>query len=179
MGKQKLVSLIVLVLSTVLLFSVTVLANEATIVAFKAGDFIEQGGGEVRFPTDRQYPTISHWDYTGHWLEWEVDVPEDGVYLTFAMYGTGNHLVDRQLIIDGEPVLDLLFWTTDDFRTYKLGFFDPVTLTAGKHRVRLLVSANEGEHAGINLAWFAFATPEIFALEDAEIVAAIDQVLGY
>lgn len=178
-NKQRIILQVIIVLSFSLLFSTAVFANEAKIVAFKAIDFIAQGGGEVRFPSDRQYPTFSHWDYSGHWLEWEVDIPEDGVYLTFAMYATGNHLVERQLFVDDQPLADLVFWTTSDFRTYKLGYFDPVTLTAGKHRVRLLVSGNEGEHSGINLAWFAFATPEIFALEDHEIVAVIDKMLGF
>lgn len=173
------VILLVFIISLALGWSTVALAEDAIIVAFRGVDFIEQGGGEVRFPTDRQYPTFSHWDYSGHWLEWEIQVPEVGLYLPLAMYATGNHLVERQLYVDGELLADLVFWTTDDFRTYRLGYFEPVTLAAGAYRVRLLVSANEGEHAGINLAWFAFASPEIFALEDDEIVAKIDQLLGF
>src|SRR5690606_18484812 len=125
------------------------------------------------------YPAFSHWDYAGHWLEWEIDVPEDGVYLTFATYATSRDQVPRQMTIDGEPVLDMTFFTTGDFRTYQFAYFDPVELKAGKHRVRMTVTAPEGEHAGINLAWFAFTSIDMFEFDDEEIVRRIEEHLGF
>lgn len=180
MIKRKWISLAALLLGAALMFTPAALAsNSATIVAFRAVDFVDEGGGEVRFPTDRKYPTFSHWDYAGHWLEWEIDVPHDGIYLTFAMYATGGDQVPRRMAIDGEPVLDMIFWTTGDFRTYQFGYFEPVELKAGRHRLRMTVTAPEGQHAGINLAWLAFATPEIFELSDEEIVQTIEDMLGF
>ena len=36
-------------------------------------------------------------------------MPEAGLYLPLAMYATGNHLVERQLYVDGELLADLVF----------------------------------------------------------------------
>lgn len=167
-----------LILSVALL-SACAMADEPTIIAFKAVDFVAQGGGDVQFPSGRQYPTFSHWDYNGHWLEWDIDVPQDGLYLTFAMYATGREQVPRRMFIDGEPVLDMVFWSTGDFRQYDFAFFEPVELKAGRRRIRLMVTAPEGEHAGINPAWFAFASPDILELEDDQIVQLIERHLGF
>ena len=52
------VILLVFIISLALWWSTVALAEDAIIVAFRGVDFIEQGGGEVRFPTDRQYPTF-------------------------------------------------------------------------------------------------------------------------
>lgn len=175
---RKWIAAVLLCAAALLLAAAPVLA-EPVIVGFRGVDFVDQGGGQVQFPTGRAYPTFSHWDYAGHWLEWEIDVPEDGVYLTFAMYATGGDQVPRRLEIDGEPVLDLIFFNSGDFRTYQFSYFDPVELKAGKHRVRMTVTAPEGVHAGINMAWFAFTSIDMFEFEDSEIVRRIEEHLGF
>lgn len=174
---------LVLVVSLLLAvaFSASVLGAAAdSIVAVRAIDYINQDGGSVQSPSGRAYPTLSHWDYTGHWLEWEIDVPADGIYIPAMMYGTGNDQVARQLSVDGEPVLDMVVFTTGDFRTYNIGYYDIVTLTAGKHIIRITNTAPEGQHAGINPAWIAFLPLEVLLeLDDAAIIETIDKKLGF
>lgn len=149
------------------------------IVAFSAVDFINQGEGTVQFPTDRAYPTFSHWDYQGHWLEWKVTIPEAGLYIPTAMYGTNRELAYRQLSIDGEVLSEMVFHSTGDFRTYKLGYFDPIELPAGEHIIRLTVAGDAGVHQGVNPAWFAFLPVEVLLeLDDAAIIETIDTMLG-
>jgi len=151
------------------------------IVAFRAVDFVDQGEGTVQFPTDRAYPTFSHWDYKGHWLEWKVNIPEAGMYFPVVMYGTNREQAYRHLSIDGGEVLsEMVFHSTGDFRTYKLGFFDPVQLPAGEHIIRLTVAGDAGVHQGVNPAWFAFLPFEaLLELDDTAIIDTVEGMLGF
>lgn len=150
------------------------------IVAFRALDFVGQGEGTVQFPTDRAYPTFSHWDYQGHWLEWKVTIPEAGMYFPVAMYATNREQAFRHLSIDSEFVAEFVFHSTGDFRTYKLGFFDPVQLPAGEHIVRFTVAGEAGVHQGVNPAWFAFLPFEVLMeLDDAAIIETVETMLGF
>lgn len=149
------------------------------IVAWKAVDFINQEGGTVQIRSDRAYPTFSHWDYADHWVEWKVVVKEDGLYVPAAMYATGRDQAPRQLSLNGEVVLDMVFFSTGDFLTYQLGFFDPITLAAGEYTVRMTVSADPGVHVGVNPAWFAFLPVDvILGMDDDEIISTVEAMLG-
>lgn len=164
-----------------LVFSMSALAAPADdIAAVRAVDFSAQGGGDVQYPSGRAYPTLSHWDYTGHWLEWEIDISADGLYIPAMMYGTGGDMVPRQMDIDGTPAMEMVVFTTGDFKAYDIGYYDPIELAAGKHTVRITVSAPDGVHAGINPAWLAFLPLEVlFELDDPDVIKTVDQMLGF
>lgn len=179
-----------LIVALLLVFVLTIAAAAADDIGDKIGavravDFTNQGGypedrGPVQLPTDREYPTLSHWDYSGHWLEWEIDIPADGFYVPAVMYGTNREYADRQLSVDGELKIDMLFFSTGDFRTYKVGYFEPLELTAGIHTIRINVSAEAGVHSGVNPAWIAFVPFEVLMeADDHQIVAAVDAKLGF
>lgn len=171
--------LIILLIAILAISSITVAATEK-IAAVRAVDYVNQGGGEVQSPSGRAYPTLSHWDYVGHWLEWQIDIPENGTYIPVAMYGTGNEYADRQLSIDGEHKLDMLFFSTGDFQVYDIGYFNAIDLTAGEQIIRLTVSGSDGVHAGVNPAWIAFIPLELlFELTDDQIISIVEEKLGF
>ncbi|HKM18108.1 MAG: hypothetical protein GX228_03125 [Firmicutes bacterium] len=180
MGRQLVLVLLALALSLGAAQAVSANTYADRIVAFKAVDFVNQGDGDVQFPTDRAYPTFSHWDYQGHWLEWKVTIPEEGIYIPAAMYGTNREYAYRQLSIDGEFILEMVFHSTGDFRTYKLSYFDPVQLPAGEHVIRIAVAGDAGVHQGVNPAWFAFIPAEVWLeLDDAAVIKNIETMLGF
>lgn len=180
-----------LLVSTLLLIAVLTITAAAAddigdrIGAVRAVDFTDQGGypedrGPVQFPTDRAYPTLSYWDYRGHWLEWDIDIPADELYIPVVMYGTNREYTDRQLSVDGEFKIDMLFFSTGDFRTYKIGYFEPLELTAGVHTIRIIVSAEAGVHSGVNPAWIAFVPFEVLMeADDQQIITAVERKLGF
>lgn len=179
MSKKMLaVGMVMFLLLTIVSSSVASEQLTDIIAAVKAVDFVGQGGGEVQFPTDRAYPTFSHWDYSGHWLEWEIEIPQDSFYVPAVMYGTNREYADRRLSLDGEVKIDMLFFSTGDFQVYDLGYFEPFEIEAGQHLIRIEVSGPEGVHAGVNPAWIAFVPFEVLMeYDDQEIIAAIEQKL--
>ncbi len=62
-----------------------------------------QGGGDVKLRDDKagtSHKAISHWDDKGHWLEWQIDVPEPGTYELVIRYCTPA-TVFRKASVDG------------------------------------------------------------------------------
>ncbi|MEK0313278.1 extracellular solute-binding protein [Cohnella sp. 56] len=92
------------------------------------------------------------WKLPGQWIEWEVDVPEDGLY-QLALKRKQDQLrgiyVTRSLTIDGEYPFEemkrLQFGFSMDWQTDVLGGDEPYLfhLTPGKHRIRLTVTLGE------------------------------------
>lgn len=93
------------------------------------------------------------WTTNGQWIEWEIEVPEDGIY-NIAIKGRQNYTrgqsASRKLLIDGElpfsEVSEIRFGYDNDWQMLSLGdengdygFY----LTAGKHTLRLQVTLGE------------------------------------
>jgi len=118
-------------------------------IRIEGEDFVAQGGGEVRFyqPVNASGKSFSHWNRSvGHWLEWELAVPSNGEYVIYARYTTNLRGRSRSLTIDGatpSPAYEKIAFpctggwslTEDNWAFKKLG--PTVTLTAGKHRLRM------------------------------------------
>ncbi|WP_407923770.1 extracellular solute-binding protein [Cohnella fermenti] len=92
------------------------------------------------------------WKLPGQWIEWEVDVPEDGLY-QIALKRKQDQLrgvyATRSLTIDGEYPFEemkrLQFDFNMNWQTDVLGGEDPYLfhLTPGKHTIRLTVTLGE------------------------------------
>ena len=88
------------------------------------------------------------WRSNGQWIEWEVDVPEDGFY-NLMIKGRQNYsrgsVSNRTILIDGEvpfkELEEVSFAYANDWECKTLGDADGVPyniyLTAGKHTVRM------------------------------------------
>lgn len=152
------------------------------ILAIKAIDFVNQGGGIVQFPTDREYPCFSHWNNQGHWLEWNIDIPKNAYYTPLLMYSTGANLpVYRNLSINGELVNEKIeFPNTGGFgqntEDWQMIALDPVFIEAGQGTLRMenIVPTNE---PGMNLAWIALIYPIELTQEDS-IITTVNKLLG-
>ena len=103
-----------------------------------------------------RYNTIGGetWSDNGQWIEWEVEVPQDGVYQLGMRYRQNENKGQdslRRLEVDGvvpfaEAAL-IPFDYTIEWKTEFLGGQDPwqLYLTAGTHRIRLEVVQGEKE----------------------------------
>lgn len=122
---------------------------ETSVPRIEAEDFISQGGGKVKIRTDKVYvsgQSISHWDKTGHWLEWRFTVPEAGRYQLIFRYATLGRAL-RKVMIDGQELGVLQFPATGGFGSYKGDWMEEefssfpavqtLTLTAGEHTLRM------------------------------------------
>lgn len=93
-----------------------------------------------------------NWKLPGQWIEWEVDVKEDGLY-QIALKRKQDQLrgvyATRSLTVDGEYPFEEMkripFQFNTDWQTDVLGGDEPYLfhLTKGKHRIRMTVSLGE------------------------------------
>lgn len=136
-------------------------ADRKTIV--QAESFVAQGDGEVRLFGDRfgaDGQMLSYWEASvGHWLEWEIPVAVAGDYIIYLKYCSGSsEAPHRALLLDGAspgPAYDdMVLAPTGGFCTHKdnwvfyaAGGGQPVHLTAGTHRLRLV---NRGGGVGLD-----------------------------
>lgn len=128
----------------------------------QAEDFTAQGKGECRIFSDREgawNSIVSYWHADiGHWLEWNVEIPADGLYTVRFHYATQCDGTRRSFLIDGKnpcPEADTIafpssggFGTTPmDWSYLSLRNKDageiPVRLDKGRHTVRM-VNLNDG-----------------------------------
>ena len=153
----------------------------------EAEDFIKEEGGAATKTVGRVRAingSILGWDNKGHAIEWEVDIPEDGSYklvLRYCHNRKWNTL--REIQIDGAVPVDafksVVFtstggWAKDsnDWINYTItdasGQPVMVTLTKGKHTVRMTNLGGDGDSNGsVNLDRFAFLSQEV----DPEILS--------
>lgn len=130
-------------------------ATTENIILIQAEDYLEQGGGKCSFLTTHQprYGSgIMDWGPPGHWLEWEVEIPQSGTYIIMLGAATTYLRVIRALTIDGgypQPELACLEFTNTggwgrspehwaDFLLHDESL-EPirVELSEGTHRLRL------------------------------------------
>ncbi len=93
-----------------------------------------------------------NWKLPGEWIEWEVDVPEDGLY-KLALKVKQDQLrgvyATRSLTVDGkhpfEEAKRIRFYYSPDWQMQTLGGEQPylLYLSKGKHRLRLTVTLGD------------------------------------
>jgi len=73
-----------------------------------AGDFVEESGGSAQRRTDKPNSggkALSHWNYKGHRLSWDVQVPQTGRYHLVLRYANPwDWTAQRSLLVDGKPL---------------------------------------------------------------------------
>jgi hypothetical protein len=73
-------------------------------IVVQAENFSAQGGGQVTV-TDAKTAadglSFLHWDNTGHWLEYVIEVPSDGAYPLHIRHCSAGRTAVRAILIDG------------------------------------------------------------------------------
>ncbi|MEN6302366.1 MAG: hypothetical protein ABFD96_06555 [Armatimonadia bacterium] len=131
----------------------------------QAEGFAGQGGGEVMLREDKagtMGKAFSHWDAKGHWLDWQVSVPEAGKYLLVLRYCTPL-TAQREVQVDANAPFVALFpgtggfgsATANEWAHYVVHTPDQKWLTlelsAGKHTIKL----TNADGRGMNLDYLA------------------------
>ena len=126
------------------------LADFEEAVKVEAEDFVAEGQGKCRILGvffNASGAGVAGWGGdTGHWLEWEIDVPQDGRYELVVRHAAKYDPARKALTIDGKspgPAFDDIRippsggWavSADWWRFHSLG--SAIPLTAGKHRLRM------------------------------------------
>jgi hypothetical protein len=71
-----------------------------------AAGFTSEGGGTIRIRNDKLAASglsLSHGNHKGHWLEWQVDVPEADDYFLVVRYAAPENAM-RAITLDGKPL---------------------------------------------------------------------------
>ncbi len=128
----------------------------------QAEDFKAQGKGECQVFSDREGAwgkAVSYWhSEIGHWLEWDVVIPADGLYTLRFHYATDSDATRRELRLDGDVPcpeanaiafprsggfgMNALDWVYMSLRGND-GKDVPIRLAKGKHTLRM-VNLNDG-----------------------------------
>lgn len=159
-----------------LLSAFTHVADTSFAIAVAKGpDFTAQGGGEVILRPDRFHPTFSHWDDAGHWLEWAIEIPGEGLYLPEFLYSTNHGPVLRNLSVDGElHQPELIFSNTGGWGQEKehwevMGIQQGIDLSPGTRTIRM----ENISGGGLNLAWIAWYQPMGMLERNIEVIQQI------
>jgi hypothetical protein len=131
------------------------LTDAVTVV--QAEDFKAQGNGECQLFGDREGAwgkIVSYWHTDiGHWLEWEVEIPADGMYAVRFHYATQSEETRREFLVDGNvpcpEAKAITFPSSGGFGTTPMDWVYvslrdkdskdvPIRLTKGKHTIRMV-----------------------------------------
>lgn len=95
----------------------------------------------------------------GEWLEYTVDVAEECDYIVSANVASGSESSGFSLLLDDKEIVPSVKVpkTGDDWSTYKIIELGTVSLKAGKHVLKVLISGNY-----VNLDWFEFQKDDPF-----------------
>ena len=93
----------------------------------------------------------------GEWMEYTVDVAEDGDYPIVANASSGAENSGFCFSVDGKPMGDTVKVTKtgDDWSVYKEFEAGTAKLTKGKHIIRLTITGNN-----VNIDWFSVGKAE-------------------
>ena len=88
----------------------------------------------------------------GEWLEYTVEVPEDGEYAIKASASTGAESTSFCFLADGKAIGDTIkvTQTGDDWSVYKEFDGGKAKLTKGTHVIRLVITGDN-----VNVDWFS------------------------
>jgi len=126
-------------------------------ILVEAEDFTAEGGGTVQISEGAhldQHGGKSIFSFTGdgHWLDWEFEVPQDGLYDVFAKIACGQDASVREIRVDGSvpaPGYRLVKFPGTGGWAHAPGEWwnmqiaganealPPLELSAGKHTLRL------------------------------------------
>lgn len=145
----------------------------------EAEDYCGLGGGEVRV-IDRAEAsggkTVSYWEQPGVYLELAVELPEAGDYLLSLRYALDWPDSRRTVAIDGRDLGVVTLAGTGSWGTFRevTLALKPVTLTAGRHVLRLL----NADSRGLSLDWVAVHSKDVLLtdrpLTEPERTALLD-----
>lgn len=93
----------------------------------------------------------------GEWVEYTVDVQEDGEYPIIAMASSGAETSAFCFLVDGKPFGDTVKVTKtgEDWSVYEEFSAGKGTLTKGLHEIRLVITGDN-----VNVDWFAIGDPD-------------------
>lgn len=119
-------------------------------------DYKAQGGGECRIYFDRigaWNGLITYWEQDiGHWLEWNINIPQDGIYNVWFHFATSTAESRREFLIDGKvpcpEAKEVRFPSTGGFGFAPIDWAYialrdkdnkpvPIKLTKGTHKIRM------------------------------------------
>ncbi len=126
---------------------VELLRDGEELAAVSAGDFDEEGGGEVQVVPAPHHGLFSHWNDRGHWLEWTVDDAEEGLYKVVLRYAT-LATSPRDLQVNGEVAEGLERFTLDRTggwrETAEAALPAPIALQDGRNTLRMTSLSGAG-----------------------------------
>ena len=98
----------------------------------------------------------------GEWLEYTVDVPEDGDYAIKASASTGAESASFCFLADGKAIGDTVkvTQTGEDWSVYKEFDGGTAKLTKGTHVIRLVITSDN-----VNVDWFSLGEVKSDALK--------------
>ncbi len=121
---------------------------DAEPIILRGTEFTDEGGGSVRVvPAHDQarYNQVRFWNDEGHWLAYEMEVPEAGEYQLRLRYAS-DLLAPRQIEVNGRVIVDEVTipvtggWGT--FDTIEIG--TPLPLEAGENTLRFTSLGGNG-----------------------------------
>lgn len=132
---------------------------------------------------------FSHWNWYGHWLAWNINVPEAGDYLLVIRYATKeeSQYTNRTLAINGEEIYGeddpVELPSTGGFAGYgavdEWGYqvVDGITIEEpGDVEVKLTHAGVPEERKGTNMAWLALVSPANVVIDDDFIFEIEDRI---
>ena len=101
---------------------------------------------------------------SGEWLEYTVEVPEDGDYAIKASASTGMESASFCFLADGKAIGDTITvpQTGEDWSVYKEFEGGKAKLTKGTHVIRLVITGDN-----VNVDWFSLGDVEKVGLKPA------------
>ena len=101
---------------------------------------------------------------SGEWLEYTVEVPEDGDYAIKASASTGMESASFCFLADGKAIGDTITvpQTGEDWSVYKEFDGGKAKLTKGTHVIRLVITGDN-----VNVDWFSLGDVEKMGIRNA------------
>ena len=101
---------------------------------------------------------------SGEWLEYTVEVPEDGDYAIKASASTGMESASFCFLVDGKAIGDTITvpQTGEDWSVYKEFDGGKAKLTKGTHVIRLVITGDN-----VNVDWFSLGDVEKMGIRNA------------
>ena len=177
---MKKILVLVTLLAMVFAVSIAFASNQQVII--QAEDYAREEGGKAEGIVGRLGATnllLAYWDKQGHAIEWDVEIPETGLYKVVIRYCQNRRFdVYRDFQIDGKyphPAFEkIVFADTGGWSKSSNDFVNLVDsdaegkpvlieLTKGKHVVRMnnIGAASDAANPSINLDAFAFLGKDV------------------
>lgn len=133
---------------------------------------------------------VSHWNWRGHWLKWNLNVPKAGDYALVICYATDEKsdsclrtlkVNDKVIRGDDNPIRMTStggFASGGNVSQWGYQVADGITIeAAGEVSVVLTNAGTAGIRQGTNLAWIALVSPADTPLDD-NFIRKIEEAIG-